>query len=236
MKKLIILLSSIYFLLFSSDASAQRYPSLDDSFWKTDYYDKRAWDYTFYKNGTCKFGYYDMWYSEFTDCRWSQGDQGHKIKIYANQGWPIGKWNVEANLIQITYSDTGRVTWIIRGKKITEKNDLFPFEIEAQRIDKWIEVEKPKPQTEPRVDNKVTEKYLPPKTTVNEPLRGREKAKDFFSDKFDSAIKAGLGAAFGVLVLFGIDSITGGRIEKKFNLKIAYAIAAFIGWMLTKFI
>jgi hypothetical protein len=104
-----------------------------------------------------------MWYSEFTDCRWSQGDQGHKIKIYANQGWPIGKWNVEANLIQITYSDTGRVTWIIRGKKITEKNDLFPFEIEAQRIDKWIEVEKPKPQTEPRVDNKVTEKYLPPK-------------------------------------------------------------------------
>jgi hypothetical protein len=39
-----------------------------------------------------------------------------------------------------------------------------------------------------------------------------------------------------VLVLFGIDSITGGRIEKKFNLKIAYAIAAFIGWMLTKFI
>jgi hypothetical protein len=106
----------------------------------------------------------------------------------------------------------------------------------ATNIDKWIVKEVPKPKLEPRVDNKVTEKYLPPKTSVNEPLRGREKAKELFSDKFDSAIKAALGAAFGVLVLFGIDSITGGRIEKKFNLKIAYVIAAFIGWMLTKFI
>ena len=98
MKNLIIIF--LFFIFFNSNVFAQRYPSLDDSFWRTDYYDKRAWDYTFYKNGTCKFGYHDMWYSEFTDCRWSQGD---KVMIYANQGWPIGKWTVEANLIQVTY-------------------------------------------------------------------------------------------------------------------------------------
>jgi hypothetical protein len=232
MKNLIIIF--LFFIFFNSNVFAQRYPSLDDSFWRTDYYDKRAWDYTFYKNGTCKFGYHDMWYSEFTDCRWSQGD---KVMIYANQGWPIGKWTVEANLIQVTYRDTGRVAWVLRGKKITEKNDFYPFEIEAHRIDKWIVVEVPKPKVEPKVENnKITEKYSTPKTSINEPLRGREKAIERISDKFDSAIKAFLGAAFGVLVLFGIDSITGRKIEKKFNLKIAYAIAAFIGWMLTKLI
>jgi len=39
-----------------------------------------------------------------------------------------------------------------------------------------------------------------------------------------------------MLVLFGVDSISGRKIEKKFNLKIAYGIAFFAGWMFTKFI
>jgi|688.fasta_scaffold277762_3 hypothetical protein len=229
MKKLITFLSSIYFLLFSSNAFAQRYPSLAGSAWVSEKFSSKAWDYSFFENGNCKFGYYDLWYSSFTDCKWYQ--DGEKIKIVADQGFLIGVWIVEGWLYGEEFQ--GKRTYQERNPHYPQ---VVPFKMYATNIDKWIVKEVPKPKLEPRVDNRVTEKYSPPKTSINEPLRGREKAKELFSDKFDSAIKAGLGAAFGVLVLFGIDSITGGRIEKKFNLKIAYAIAAFIGWMLTKFI
>jgi hypothetical protein len=220
MKKLIIFLSSFSFLLFSNNASSQQYPSLAGSVWKIN--DGKNNDFKFFDNGRCTYGYYDIWYSTHTECNWEQQELRFKISINNNYYVMNGKLNEN----------------YMEGVSISQNSFHSPknFTGYATHIDKWITKEVPKPKLEPRADNRVTEKYLPPKTTVNEPLRGREKAKELFSDKFDSAIKAALGAAFGVLVLFGIDSITGGRIEKKFNLKIAYAIAAFIGWMLTKFI
>jgi len=231
MKKLIIFF--LFFIYLNNNAFAQRYPSLDDSIWRTELYGKGAWDYTFNTNGTCKFGYHDIWYSEFTDCRWSKQDS--KIKIYGNQGWPIGKWTVEGDLTKVNYTN-GTQSWEIVGKKVSEKGEFYPFKIEAKYISKWIEVEVPRPKIEPRVENKVTEKYTAPKISANEPIRGREKAKEVIAYKFDSALIGIIGGLFGMLVLFGVDSISGRKIEKKFNLKIAYGIAFFAGWMFTKFI
>jgi len=220
MRQLKIFLASFFFILFSSKSFSQQYPSLAGSVWKIN--DGKNNDFKFFDNGRCTYGYYDIWYSTHTECNWEQQELRFKISINNNYYVMNGKLNEN----------------YMEGVAISQNLFHSPknFSGYATHIDKWITKEAPKPKLEPRVDNRVTEKYSPPKTSINEPVRGREKAKELFSDKFDSAIKAGLGAAFGVLVLFGIDSITGGRIGKKFNLKIAYAIAAFIGWMLTKFI
>ena len=54
----------------------------------------------------------------------------------------------------------------------------------------------PRPKIEPRVENKVTEKYTAPKISANEPIRGREKAKEVIAYKFDSALIGIIGGYF----------------------------------------
>lgn len=218
MRKLIIFL----IISFFSNKSFANTPSLENSTWKI-FERGTTYDFNFLSGGNCTWGYVNLWYQTYSDCKWNQ--QGERFRVSLNNDYNIMEGYLNGPNL--------------KGTSVSKNTFYAPAEFSgyAVFIDKYIIKEVPKPRAEPKVENnKVTEKYSPPKISLNEPLRGREKAKELFSDKFNSSIKAVLGAAFGVLVLFGIDSITGGRIEKKFNLKIAYAIAAFIGWMLTKFI
>jgi hypothetical protein len=149
MKKLLFVSA---FIFLCNNAFSQQYPSLADSIWKIN--DGKNKDFKFFNNGRCTYGYYDIWYSTFTECNWEQ--QELKFKISINNNYYVMNGNISANYME--------------GIAISQNSFYSPINFSgyATHIDRWITKEVPKTKVEPRVENKVAEKYSPPKTSTND--------------------------------------------------------------------
>ena len=149
MKKLLFIST---FIFLCSNVFAQQYPSLAGSIWKIN--DGKNKDFKFFDNGRCTYGYYDIWYSTYTECNWEQKELRFKVSI--NNNYYVMNGNISANYME----------------GVATSQNLFHSPVNfsgyATYIDKWITKEVPKPKVEPRAENKVAEKYSPAKTSAND--------------------------------------------------------------------
>lgn len=150
MKKLIIFL----IISFFSNKSFANTPSLENSTWKI-FERGTTYDFNFSSGGNCTWGYVNLWYQTYSDCKWNQ--QGERFRISLNNDYNIMEGYLNGPNV--------------KGRSVSKNTFYGPAEFSgyAVFIDKYIIKEVPKPRVEPKVENnKVTEKYSQPKITAND--------------------------------------------------------------------